>query len=413
LARGVPVAAAPLPGRRRVWCAATLDAVAERDGRARLPGSGRRGTEGRLEATLRNCLAAFLRRTPDAPGAVVAVVGAGGGVDAGELVRVAAGLADRRTGAPMAPGHSFRYASSTKTFTAAAALRLAELGRLHVDDTLPRFFGNGLVRRLHVLDGVSSGARITVRHLLQHTSGVRSPDEEHYLALIRADPQRRWTALDQVDLGLAAGPPTGPPGGTPRYSDVGYVLLALLIERAADRPLASALRWLLRPAELGLRTLHLETLEPMPPHCGPRMPQYLGDEDTTGWDPSFDLYGGGGLVGDAADLALFWDALFGGRVFSDAGTLRLMLAAVPEASMDSAAGGAGDSASGRAVGLGVLRRRFGALDAWHHSGFWGSFALHQPDHGVTIAGAVNQAPSRLPAGALRVLREELLAAACA
>ncbi|HEV2125254.1 MAG TPA: serine hydrolase domain-containing protein, partial [Chloroflexota bacterium] len=331
----------------------------------------------------------FVRGT--AAGAVVSLCR---GNDTG--AEAAAGVLDRRTGEPMVPGATFRIASNTKTFTAAAILRLMELGRLGLDETLPEFLPDELVRRLHVLSGHSRGAEVTVRHLLQHTSGIRSPEEEPYLDRIKRDPLKRWTPLEQVELGISAGPPTGTPGARVQYSDVGYVLLSLIVERRTGLPLAQSLRTLLRFAELGLRVTYLETLEPCPEAAGPRMRQYLGDEDTTEWDPSFDLYGGGGLVSDAADLAHFWHALFAGRVFEEPRTLDQMLTTVP------------DPASGREAGLGVFRRRFGDGDAWFHSGFWGSFALLRPDSGVAVAGAVNQAISMLPHGAFQRLREALL-----
>ncbi len=299
----------------------------------------------------------------------------------------------------MRPSSTFRTASNSKTFTAAATLRLIETGRLSPDDHLERFLRRELIDRLSVIDGVAHGDEITVRHLLQHTSGLYSPTSETYVQTFVQQPSKRWTALEQVELFISLGAPYGPPGRVVHYSDTGYVLLAIIIELVSGLPLAEAFRRLLRFDELGLNVVHLETLEPVPTRAGPRVRQYFDDHDLTDLDPSFDLFGGGGLVSDARDLAGFWSTLFEGRVFDSPATLEQMCATVP------------DPVTQKAFALGLFSQRFGSVRAWCHTGFWGSFALHEPDAGITVAGATNQAASHLPDGALDRLQERLLDAA--
>jgi D-alanyl-D-alanine carboxypeptidase len=89
--------------------------------------------------------------------------------------------------------------------------------------------------------------------------------------------------------------------------------------------LAAAYRALLSFDRIGLDHTYLETLEPTPAQAKMRGRQYLGTTDTAGFDPSFDLYGGGGLVSTVDDLARFYRALLGGHVFKKAATLRTML----------------------------------------------------------------------------------------
>jgi D-alanyl-D-alanine carboxypeptidase len=299
----------------------------------------------------------------------------------------------------MRPDSTFRTASNTKTFTAAAALRLVENRKLSLEDRVGRFFPPAFVDRLNIIHGSARGREITVSQLLQHTSGLFVPSNESYLALVLREPSKRWTPVEQVELFVSSGEPYGAPGAVVHYSDTGYILLAMIIEQASELPLADALRTLLRFDELGLPTIHLESLEPTPAHAGPRVRQYFGDRDLTDIDPSFDLFGGGGLVSDVHDLARFWSELFGGRVFRSPATLTRMCSTLPdpERSMD--------------VGLGVFRRRFGRRGAWIHTGFWGSFALHEPRSCVTVAGATNQAQSGATESALMRLQSDLLAAA--
>ena len=96
-----------------------------------------------------------------------------------------------------------------------------------------------------------------------------------------------------------------------------------------------------------------------------------GAIDTGSFDPSFDLYGGGGLVSTVDDLTRFYRALLGGHVFTKSATLRTML------------GNPRQSGTG---GLGM-----GIFADWHRDGFWGTSVLHCPRSNVTIAISVNQA----------------------
>jgi D-alanyl-D-alanine carboxypeptidase len=71
-----------------------------------------------------------------------------------------------------------RVESNTKPFTAAAALRLWEQDQLSLDTPVSEFLAEGLIERLNVVDGTSWGRRITIEHLLQHSSGIREPLSE-------------------------------------------------------------------------------------------------------------------------------------------------------------------------------------------------------------------------------------------
>src|SRR5206468_13081783 len=109
------------------------------------------------------------------------------------------------------------------------------------------------------------------------------------------------------------------------YSDTGYVLLGEILERQTGHSLAGAYRSLLGLDRLGLLHTYLETLEPTPAQATPRAHQYLGTTDTAGFDPSFDLYGGGGLVSTVNDLTRFYRARFGCPVCKNPRKRRTML----------------------------------------------------------------------------------------
>lgn len=317
----------------------------------------------------------------------------------------AAGMADPDGGVEMSAAHPFRIASTTKTFVAATVLRLVEDGRFGLDDPVAGLLSDEHARALR--DGGYRPERITVRHLLTHTSGLYDhTDGEAYGEAIVADPQHRWTRAEQVRAAMAWGEPWGEPGTVFHYSDTGYVLLGEIVERATGRTLAAAVRELVGFDRLGLESTWWETEEPAPVGAPARAHQFLGDVDTTAFDPSFDLYGGGGLVSTVGDLARFGRALFAGRVFARPETLETMLTtvdgvrAVPEGDPKQMPAGA--------YRMGVWSAEVEGLEAYRHTGFWGSSLTYVPELDLVVAATVNQngakeALEELAAGATRLV----------
>jgi len=289
----------------------------------------------------------------------------------------AAGFADRATRKPLTAAAGFRIASVTKTFTAAAILRLVENSKLSLDDPIAQHLSPNTIELLR-RGGYQVGA-IHVRNLLQHTSGIYDyAGDPAYQTFVVGHPHHRWTHLEQVRFATTRGKPLFRPGSDFHYSDTGYVLLGEILERQTGRSLAAAYRTLLGFGRLGLHHTYLETLEATPAQAGPRAHQYLDTTDTTGFDPSFDLYGGGGLVSTVGDLDRFYRALLDGHVFKKPATLRTML---------------GNARSHRPgdLGMGIFGESVGREACWHHDGFWGTTVVHCPRVGVTFAITVNQA----------------------
>lgn len=279
---------------------------------------------------------------------------------------------------------SYRLASNTKTFAAATILRMAEDGLLSVDESIVGLLPRDATEAWRSVPGFRDLADIRVVHLLGHTSGLPSPANTEYMEAVLQNPEKRWEPLEQILFFVGDQPPTARPGAEAVYSDTGYVVLALIIERVTGIGLAEAYRTLLGFHRLGLTSIYLETCEEVPPGLGRRAHQYFGEVDVTTFDPSFDLYGAGGLVSSSRDMCRFWRGLFSGEVFRDADTLSKMCTTVP---FTNGAGGAG---------LGVFLRDIAGRPMWCHTGYFGSFAIHDPSSGVTAAGLTNQAGSEWP-----------------
>jgi D-alanyl-D-alanine carboxypeptidase len=287
-------------------------------------------------------------------------------------------VAGENAGAPVSADATFRLASNTKTFTAAAALRLVEQGKVDIDGPITQCLDDQLIQAL-ASDGYQPDA-ITVRQALTHTAGLfdyAQGEGSGYVDAVLADPMHRWTPLEQVQWAVDHGDPLGAPGAAFSYSDTGYVIASSLIECASGLPMADAYRELLGFDELGVEATYLESLEEIPAGAGPRTHQFLEDVDTYSFDPSMDLYGAGGLVSNAADLAHFARALLRGEVFDQPTTLDTMLE-----EPDSAPPGAA---------MGLFREEIYGTTCWSHQGFWGTGVFTCPDVDLTISASVQQA----------------------
>jgi D-alanyl-D-alanine carboxypeptidase len=320
-------------------------------------------------------LDSYVAMNSEVPGVVVSIAGRDGAV----RWTGASGQFDTATGENLRSDDSFRAASVTKTFTAATVLRLVEKGELSLDDKVGQLLPRHIVDRVHVVDGINRGGEITVEQLLSHSSGIWDyATSEKFTSSVRSDPTRQWTPDELLDLAATNGSPYSLPGQEFHYSDTGYVLLGLVVEKVAGRPLAAAYRDQLRFDEIGLDATYLEGREEPPAGATRRAHQYSGEADVRDFNPSFDNFGGGGIVTNSRDLTRFFSALFAGQVYDDASTLQSMLARSPAFDVTSYA-------------KGVYQGQVDGRDRWGHSGYFGSFAHHFPDQGVTVAGSVNTA----------------------
>lgn len=292
-----------------------------------------------------------------------------------------ASLGGPRAAANPPPGVQtpFRIASVTKVFVAAAVLRLVEDGLLRLEAPVADHLSPDHAAMLAAAS--HDPRRITLDHLLTHTSGL--PDHASapaYAQAVLAHPRRRWSRTEQLALALELQPVGEGPGQRFHYSDTGYVLLGEAIERATEQPLGVAVRRLLGYDRLGLHRTWWEDDEPAPAGAGTPAPQWLGATEATGFDASFDRYGGGGIVSTVGDLVRFARALFGQELFERPGTLAAGCIVVPCAR----------------EGIARLHSRLAAVmpmgpaQAWGHLGFWGCGVAHCPSLDLTVAATVNQ-----------------------
>jgi CubicO group peptidase (beta-lactamase class C family) len=133
------------------------------------------------------------------------------------------GLADRQLGTPIDLNTRFRLASIGKMFTAVAVLQLVDTGKLGLDDMVGKYLKN--------LPKNAAAGRVTIRQLLNHTSGLGDIFNEDF----EKNSDRLRTVADYVAM-YGREPAAFEPGTQERYSNFGYILLGSLIEAVSGRP---------------------------------------------------------------------------------------------------------------------------------------------------------------------------------
>jgi CubicO group peptidase (beta-lactamase class C family) len=235
----------------------------------------------------------------DGPGAVAVVYEHGKPVYA-----VGRGLADVERGVPLTAATPMRTGSVTKQFTAAVIMQLAEEGKLSLDDPLSKFLPAY----------PAPGASVTVRQLLNHTSGIKSYTAIPEVVMTRS--MMRQSTGELIDLFKDA--PADFKAGTEwRYNNSGYILLGAIIEKVTGKPWWEAVDTrIARP--LGLKTLRYGGLPDG--EKGVAKGYRIVDDKAVAARPidmSFP-HAAGSIVSDGADLARWAEAFHHGKVVKPA-----------------------------------------------------------------------------------------------
>jgi D-alanyl-D-alanine carboxypeptidase len=237
------------------------------------------------------------------------------------VTKLTSGLADLHTGAPMTDDVNFRIGSMTKPFVATVVLQLVGERRIALDAPLERYLP-GVVHA-----NGNDGRRITVRNLLQHTSGL--PDYLTYLTPqdVLADPYARHDPTELLALALAH-PRLFKPGakGKWSYSNTNYLLAGMLIEKVTGHTYGTEIRRrIVVPLELGSTEVPGDAVAIPGPHPRGYARPEPGAEpiDVTEFNPSV-AAGSGDMISNADDVSRFLDALMHGRLLHPAQLAEMM-----------------------------------------------------------------------------------------
>ncbi|GGT01903.1 serine hydrolase domain-containing protein [Streptomyces chromofuscus] len=334
---GTPALAADTDTRRPVAAASTAASVAKEQERVR--------------AVLEHLVAKKI------PGAVATVR------HGDQVSHAAAGLADVESGQEMTPKHHFRVGSNTKVFTATVVLQLVGENRLSLDDSVEKLLP-GTLRDIE---------RITVRQLLNHTSGL-DDYANHLTSMQRTYRPHELVAMADERERLFV------PGARWEYSNTNYVLLGMIVEAVSGRSFTEELhRRIIVPLRLHDTRLPLTTSRIQ----GRYAHGYLLNSpdgtlpDETVENPSW-AWTAGAMTSTTTDLARFQRALLGGDLLKPE-QLAQMKETVPMGADPT-----------RSYGLGLMRNTADGTTLWGHNGqipgyFTAAFTSEDGRHQVVLA----------------------------
>jgi D-alanyl-D-alanine carboxypeptidase len=336
-----------------------------------------------------------------------------GGATAGVVLKdgtsfaLAVGESDTIANVAMRPGDRMLAGSVGKTFFAALALQLVHEGRISLDDRLEKYLGDESWWR--AADGrvrLPNGADITLRMLMNHTSGiVRYEFNPAFTAEVTRDPYRVWQPAEQVAYVLDSAPPFAAGAGWD-YSDTNYILMAMVVEKVTGAKAYDLIR---------TRVLEPNNLRGTVPSTSPAIAGlvqgYAGANNPFGgadavlldggrlaFNPQFE-WAGGGYASTAEDLARWAKLYFEGGAFP--------AALMPQVLDGREARGLG---RGARYGLAAIIRDTPAGPAYGHSGFFPGYLTEMryfPQHGIAVSFQANTSDGRALGRSTSAIVQEL------
>ncbi|MFE4059365.1 serine hydrolase domain-containing protein [Streptomyces sp. NPDC059096] len=271
----------------------------------------------------------------------------------GESWTLSAGTGTINSDRPIRSDEHFRIGSQTKTFTAVVLLQLVDEGKVSLDapiaDYLPDVVtGNGY-----------DGTRITVRQLLQHTSGLAAYTAHPVIDKPESNPDGTYELAKLVRKGLSYAPVSAPGAGF-TYSNTNYLILGMLIEKVTGQLVHETVTSrVIEPLGLGRTVFPAPGDRALPTpavngYRGLRVGSFYSWTPALTYDPSL-FSSAGAMISTLQDLTTFYQALVAGKVVSASGLAEMQK--VREAS------------PGVSFGLGIGRKELSCgIVAWGHSG---------------------------------------------
>ncbi len=327
-----------------------------------------------LESRIDSLVLVEKKVSPEDPGYAVAVL-----LDGRVIFRKGYGLANLERKAPVTPSTSFNLCSMSKQFTAACIVLLEREGKLSLDEDIHRYLP----------DLPDYGHKVTVRHLLHHTSGIWSTD---WLTILSgrkfSDPA---STRDELEMIFRTRTLNFEPGAEYMYSNSNYVLLGEIVRRLSGKPLSAFARErIFEP--LGMRRTFLhDGTGPEPDNVA--LGYYLAPDSS--WQPagaeSNTCVGSNNVYSTVEDLARWEDNFYtqkvGGPGFTQAMQTRGVL-------------NSGDTLD-YALGLEVSRIG-GQLTVSHGGGDSGfrTYLMRLPEHRLSVVFLCNSDQGQ-PVGSTR------------
>lgn len=312
-------------------------------------------------------LDSLYQENPEAVGAIIHLECP----DKGISWSYAVGVDEKESKKQLSADQPVLIASNTKTYVAASTMRLIEMNKIELNQSIADLLTNKTNRRLKKA-GYDLES-ITMKQLLSHSSGIRDYVDDAYFEWIGENPTYQWTRNKQIKRSLDLGGPLNPSGTKFAYGDINYLLLTEILEQQTGNSFHKAISELLKFDSLNIAHTWFKGLEEVPEKTAALAHQYANkyNWDSYELNPSWDLYGGGGIASTAKDAALFYQHLFEGNIIKESALIDSMVTYVLPPEMSKYC-------------LGLFCFDF-VTPLYYHGGWWGTDVAYSPVANATIS----------------------------
>lgn len=281
----------------------------------------------------------------------------------------------------------YHTASIGKTFTAVMIAMLVEQGKIRYEDFISKHLEDDLLNEIHIYKGKDYSRQITIEHLVSHQSGLadyyegKSSDGKRFIEILLDEPSRAWNPEETIKWTKEHLQPKFPPGTKCFYSDTGYNLLGLIIERVTSKPYHQVLHeTIFQPLQMNDSYLAHYSQPALTSndsvakiHLNKRQ---INVEDFLS---STSNYAGGQTVSTSEDLLKFMKALVSNQLISEESLNTMFKWNKLWMGID--------------YGYGLMKIRMipfsEKYNVWGHLGSIGSFMLYNPKMDVYVIGNFN------------------------
>jgi D-alanyl-D-alanine carboxypeptidase len=291
-------------------------------------------------------------------------------------------------GMPAHEQQPYVTASVTKLFTAVLTLILVEKGLLDYEDSIHQYLDHEIMHNLHIYKGKDYSNEIKVKHLLKHTSGLQDHFEDKpkqgqsLIDMIFKESDHLWTPLEVIQWSKEHLTPHFPPGKGFHYSDTGYHLLGLIIEKVTSKNLHDALSHnIFEP--LGMNNTFLaDPFELMEERGFTVADLFSGSTNMIHYRSLSINFAGGGIIGTTEDLLKFMKALTSHKLISKDTFMKMKDWSKYAIGIDYGYG----LMQFKPVPLLMPKKYL----SWGHAGATGSFMFYHPELDLHLIGSLNQ-----------------------
>jgi len=296
-------------------------------------------------------------------------------------IESSAGFLDNSKTIPVKKDQPFHVASIGKIFTTVLIYQIIESGKLKLDDRISKVLSPDLLKNLFVYEGVDYSEKVTISDLLEHTSRVADyfealdKNDKSLLDEIQKNPDKLWTPKEILDYTRLNKKAVGKPSEKFHYSDTGFILLGLIIEKITNKSFEKIIQEkIFSPLGMKNSYVYLRSEPIDKSKLAPISTMMLGDKDVTNYKSISADWAGGGIISTAQDLLLFHQALIKGKLISNLNYSSLV--------------GKNKFLDGIYYGKGLMTVRFNDMsflmpktpELYGHSGLLGTLLFYSPEY---------------------------------